>query len=235
MFLNEPQSTHRYYGELLKAYEDKLFQEGHNPYPYYCSGYAYSLLERFFVQKKLNAKNYRAFRFHLLMLFRLLIETEQLPYLNSKKIERYCENLRTALWNETKALEIFQKAIYLLDQALEKVTYASFDATRRKVFTNDLITLYYESDKTLQKIKVDEQPKAITAQVERERGTVKKFSNIKSFGFIRGNHQQDIFVHARDIRNAEQKLFDGDVVEFVLVVNEKGLNAKAVEVITRTT
>jgi cold shock protein len=60
------------------------------------------------------------------------------------------------------------------------------------------------------------------------------FSKIKGFGFIRGSSQPDIFVHFRDIRGYEQRLSPGDVVDFVLVTNEKGLNAKAVEIVKRT-
>lgn len=236
MFLNEPQSTHRYYGELLKAYEEKLFQEEHNPYPYYCSGYAYTLLERFFLQKALNAKVYRAFRFHLLMLFRMLVETSQLPYLNSKKIEKYCDTLRAVLWDDDEALEVFKKATLLIDKVLTKVTYSSFEATRRKAFTTDLIIQLNEDLVKTPEAKALERPRSasVAAQVEREQGTVKMFSNIKGFGFIRGNHEPDIFVHFRDIRGAEQRLNSGDVVEFVLLVNEKGLNAKAVEIVRRS-
>jgi cold shock CspA family protein len=225
MFLNEPQSTHRYYGELLKAYEEKLFQEEHNPYPYYCSGYAHTLLERFFVQKTLNAKNYRAFRFHLLMLFRMLVETSQLPYLNKKKIEKYCDSLRVVLWDDDKALETFRNATLLIDKVLEKGTYSPFDATRRRAFTTDLITQLNEDLVKIPEAKSLERPKSasVAAQVEREQGTVKMFSNIRGFGFIKGKHEQDIFVHFNDIRGAEQRLNSGDVVEFVLLVNEKGL------------
>ncbi|WP_304609231.1 AIPR family protein [Aerosakkonema funiforme] len=238
MFLNEPQSTHRYYGELLKSYEGKLFQEEHNPYPYYCSSYAYALLERFFEQKELNAKNYRAFRFHFLMLFRLLTETNTLPYLNSnKKIEKYCDNIREILWDEARAIEVFKKATNLIEQALLKVTYNRFEATRRKAFTTDLINLLNEETTIKEQSKVSERPKlrVIAAQVEREQGKVKWFSDIKGFGFIQGNHPQDIFIHFSDIRGAEQRLYCGDVVEFVLFTNEKGLNAKAVEIVKRAT
>jgi len=236
MFLNEPQSTHRYYGELLKAYKGKLFEEEHNPYPYYCSGYAYTLLERFFVRKELNGKNHRAFRFHLLMLFRMISETSQPPYLNNKRIEKYCDSLRTVLWDEAKALEIFKSATLLIDRALAKVTYNPFEATRRKAFTTALITLLNDELAKNPQVTDFERPKSgsIAVQLEREQGTVKMFSNIRGFGFIRGSHNRDIFVHFRDIRGTEQRLSPGDVVEFVLVTNDKGLNAKAVEIVERT-
>lgn len=235
MFLNEPHSTHRYYGELLKAYEGKIFQEGQSLYPYYCSGYAYALLERFFSQKKLHSK-LRPFRHHLLMLFRLLIESDQLPYLNSKKIDKYCDRLREALWDDDEALEKFQTAASLIEQAAEKSSYARFDATRRKAFTGELIDLLNrELPGTSQQTKVFERPKldAIAAQVQRERGKVKWFSDIRGFGFIEGKHPKDIFVHIRDVFGEEQKLFPGDIVEFILIENDKGLNAKAIQVVSR--
>jgi hypothetical protein len=37
MFLDMPHSTHRYYGELLKTNEDKIFVDTHSFYPYYIS------------------------------------------------------------------------------------------------------------------------------------------------------------------------------------------------------
>lgn len=44
MFLNEPHSTHRYYGELLDSNRTKIFLSNHSPFPYYVSGYALEFL-----------------------------------------------------------------------------------------------------------------------------------------------------------------------------------------------
>ncbi len=99
MFLNEPHSTHRYYGEVLKANEDRMFLEGHSTYPYYISGYAFNLLWKFFQTKKISPLH-KVFRFHLLMIFRLLAEKSDLPFLNSKKIDKYCMDLKDILWNK---------------------------------------------------------------------------------------------------------------------------------------
>ena len=40
MFLNEPHSTHRYYGELLNSYRDRIFVTSHAYVPYFVSGLA---------------------------------------------------------------------------------------------------------------------------------------------------------------------------------------------------
>jgi hypothetical protein len=40
MFLNEPHSTHRYYGELLRSYRNRLFSDSHLPITYYVAAAA---------------------------------------------------------------------------------------------------------------------------------------------------------------------------------------------------
>ncbi len=107
MFLDEPHSTHRYYGELLKANESKIFLEGHSPYPYYISSYTLYILENFFNSNKIQGF-YRKFRYHMALLFRIRtagIEITQLT--NSKKIDTYCAKIRDVLLNENKALSEF--------------------------------------------------------------------------------------------------------------------------------
>ena len=68
MFLNEPHSTHRYYGELLSAYRNRLFIESHSPTPYYVSGLALATLERLFLNGKLP-RSWRRDKYQLLMMY----------------------------------------------------------------------------------------------------------------------------------------------------------------------
>jgi cold shock CspA family protein len=225
MFMNEPHSTHRYYGELLKANADKVFLESHSPFPYYISGYAYHLLEQFFFEKQILPQ-YKVFRFHLLMVFRLLTETSDLPYLNSKKIDKYCQDMKTVLWDEHKALLIFQRATHMIDQLLPTLNYEIDEAPRRKAFTSDLILLASKENKQTKQSSV--------AAVNRERGVVIWFSDIKGYGFVKGPNEETIFVHYSDIRGgkfAYRFLMPNETIEFVLVKTEKGLQAKDVEVI----
>ena len=53
MYLNEPHSTHRYYGELLSSYRGRIFGEAHSPMPYFVSGVALAAVERLFAQGRL--------------------------------------------------------------------------------------------------------------------------------------------------------------------------------------
>jgi len=62
------------------------------------------------------------------------------------------------------------------------------------------------------------------------KGSVKWFSNIKGFGFIQCDEHGDIFVHFSDIQiDGYKTLSEGQIVEYELVDNEKGLMAKNVK------
>ena len=48
MFLNEPQSTHRYYGELLNAYQNRIFLNTDSFEVYYIAAYYLYYVEQQF-------------------------------------------------------------------------------------------------------------------------------------------------------------------------------------------
>ncbi len=54
MFLNEPHSTHRYYGELLKSKRSSLFVKEHFPSVYYTAGLAFFRLDECFKKNKIE-------------------------------------------------------------------------------------------------------------------------------------------------------------------------------------
>ncbi|MBN2005337.1 MAG: cold-shock protein [Anaerolineae bacterium] len=62
---------------------------------------------------------------------------------------------------------------------------------------------------------------------ESQLGTVKWFDNKKGFGFITPqNGGEDVFVHFSDIQgDGFRTLREGDLVQFNLLVNEKGPKA----------
>lgn len=65
-------------------------------------------------------------------------------------------------------------------------------------------------------------------------GRVKWFDTKKGFGFIVDNdHEEDVFVHYRDILSEGFKnLTEGQEVEFLEVETERGLAAKEVVALT---
>jgi cold shock CspA family protein len=72
------------------------------------------------------------------------------------------------------------------------------------------------------------------ATVTREQGVVLWFSDIKGYGFIKGQYEDNIFVHYSDIkgdRYSYRFLLPEQKVEFVVSKNDKGYIAKNVTVI----
>lgn len=63
----------------------------------------------------------------------------------------------------------------------------------------------------------------------KQKGIVKWFHNIKGYGFINADNDEEVFVHYSEI-NSEgfKKLKRGEKVEFILDNGEKGLLAREV-------
>ncbi|MBD3339394.1 MAG: AIPR protein [Candidatus Lokiarchaeota archaeon] len=221
MFLNEPHIANLFVSELLKRKKDKIFSENHDPYPYYISCYARYVLDKLFRSNKINVF-YKRFKYHMIMLFRLLADENELPYLNSKKIVTYCEGLLKILSNKKQSLELFIEIVTIIDNILKQYGKKSEIAKQDETFTNDLISYLYCFDN-------DTQYPTSIATVERERGTVKWFSEIRGYGFIESDHEVDIFVHYSAIRG-EGYLYleEGERVEFSIISTEKGLQAQDV-------
>ena len=81
------------------------------------------------------------------MLFRLLVEEFRMPAINTNKMANYCEKIRNTLWDDMKAIKIFNDAISIVEKALKNVDYDNREATRRKTFTTDLIETFSRIEK----------------------------------------------------------------------------------------
>lgn len=117
VFLNEPHSNHRYYGELLKAYEDKLFIDNHNPDMYYVSSFALQVIEKVFKGKPPKIDSFyriNKFKHHLLVVLRIITCGYKFPAFNSRKMTQYCEKFHTLLLNETETLRSLALATKIL-------------------------------------------------------------------------------------------------------------------------
>ena len=53
----------------------------------------------------------------MLMLFRMLNEKEDMPRLNSKKMDQYCKVLLDILYDDEKAIKAFKKYCKVIDEA----------------------------------------------------------------------------------------------------------------------
>ncbi len=60
------------------------------------------------------------------------------------------------------------------------------------------------------------------------KGKVKMFNSERSFGFITGDDGKDVYVHASAVEGGAT-LAVGDVVEYEVETNDRGLRAKNVK------
>ena len=85
MFLNEPHSHPRYYGELLKSYEGRIFAADHLPAPYYASGVSLQKVDGW-INDHRDWRELQLYKYQLLMLLRIAIGGRSIPRLNNKRI-----------------------------------------------------------------------------------------------------------------------------------------------------
>ena len=217
MFLNEPHSTHRYYGELLEANRSKMFLPNHSVFPYYLSGYALIRCERWLAQVGAD-RSRRRFKYHLLMLCRFLASKDATPFLDDKKkMDAYCADMLAAFSDESQAAKLFREAQQLLERELGAGGYDRYEAHRLKAFTSGLISAAGESKSTG------------LATSSRADGHVKWFSDVRGYGFIESGGK-DFFVHFRDIAGSGYRTLEaGQRVEFTVVQGARGAQAVAVE------
>ena len=119
MFLNDPHNVTSFFGTIVKRLNEgkaQIFTSDHSYAPYYTSALAFYKLESHFRKKNIDSI-YKKVRFHILMLFRLLNESEDVPALNSKKMEKYCKPLLDLPSNDEKSLSAFQKCIQIIDSS----------------------------------------------------------------------------------------------------------------------
>lgn len=119
MFLNEPHNVTSFFGMIVKKLNDgkiQIFDSEHLHVTYYTSAYAYYKLETLFKKGQIDS-SFRKVKFHILLLFRLLNEKEEMPRLNAKKIESYCNRLLDILYDDQKAIKAFTKCCKVIDDA----------------------------------------------------------------------------------------------------------------------
>jgi len=99
MFLDLPHRAGRYYGTLREMIGGNIFQETHEPIPYYTSAFAYYRGEFLFRSNFIDSK-YRKFRYHTLIILRYQIAGEMMPHMNSPKMGPYCEKILAVLTSD---------------------------------------------------------------------------------------------------------------------------------------
>jgi cold shock CspA family protein len=216
MFLDEPHSTHRYYGELLASYRPRLFQESHRLLPYFVAGVSLAAIERLFSLGQLN-RSLKVMKHQLLMVFRMLCGKGALPSIASKRIDGYCDALLEVLDDEARSRDAFQRSAQLIEDTLKTVGSTQDPPQRTRSFTNALIEAAAASREPIKVL-----PPFRT-------GTVKWFSEIKGYGFITGDNKKEIFVHITGLlAGPSSTLIPGQRVRYIMGQTDRG--ERAIEV-----
>lgn len=143
MFLGIPHATYRYYATLLKANEDKIFVDTHSLYPYYISCLTCHLFENL-VKNGYVDKKYKKFRYHILMMVKILLKgVEEPPLINEKRTTNYYSDIFNALKDYSKMSELFTQAVSTIDSIATSSSYKKYalnqlQLTRLKGFSTDL-------------------------------------------------------------------------------------------------
>ena len=219
MFLNEPHSTHRYYGELLNSYRGRLFSDSHATVPYYVSGIALSAIERLFAEGLL-ARYLRPYRFQILMVFRLTNEHGDLPRLDDRRIEEYCQGFIEILDDVARYEQAFLRAGEIVRLCRSAMGPSREPVERTRAFTSALISAAGRNEEA------GAAKAAMPASASRMCGKVKMLSDTKGYGFVRGDDDRDYFVQYTRIEGSGfRSVSVGQRVEFTPINTARGLQA----------
>lgn len=146
MFLAEPHSMHRYYGELLKNSKDRVFQHDHKPIAYYTAAKTLHGIERAMNNGIIDLKKWKPYRYHILLIVQTImrerIGMKNIPHANSKNVEKLCDTILNVI-NDDRA---FEAILHISEDILRKTlneykggTRSGNGPNRTKEFTQLMI------------------------------------------------------------------------------------------------
>jgi len=156
--LSQPQSTHRYYGELLESNRQRMFKSGSNLEPYYISAL---LLKRVELSFKRGAQKieFKPFRYHIVFLafqyFMKKLEVNQ---------NYGYEQIIIEISSHENCNVVFEVAIRLIEKCLKEMKLSKHEAVRSKLFTDKLRD---EFEQQIPKTNVTNQSSGRTKSVRR--------------------------------------------------------------------
>lgn len=139
VFLNEPHSTHRYYGELLRTYANKLYLPNDCPEVYYISSYLTFYLDEAFRTGTIPLK-YKPFKYHLACAIKSLEVGNQVIFGQHRKQLKEFEKLFVLIKNKTMLDQHVRSAISCLNEVLAAFPTVPVDERHRnKDITKELL------------------------------------------------------------------------------------------------
>ena len=141
VFLGEPHSTHRYYGELLKSYSKRLYND-EDVLEQYCMASMYVFKVDNYFKHKTPYIEFKKYRFHIAFLLRCLATNKKIPKANSKDMKKYCLDLYKKIIDDKWVNEKIEYSCELIKKVLQESKISAKDGndiTRTKEFTTLIV------------------------------------------------------------------------------------------------
>lgn len=133
MFLEEPHRVGRSPSKLLEEVGIRIMAQEHLPEPYYVSAYALYKLEYLFRSSQVSPKHKPA-RYPLLLAFGRLATSETRPAPTARKMKGYCDGITKVLWDDDKAMKVFEKAVAIVEEVADIEATNNPTARRHDLF-----------------------------------------------------------------------------------------------------
>lgn len=138
VFLEEPHSCHRYYGELIDAYKGRIFLATHRCATYFASSYIVHRVDGVFLGNRI-ARRLRPLRYHVGMLVRTMVGGKLPSSLENKASEEYARGIIDTLSDNARSAQVIGRAAELVSEELLRTEMMSREAARTKSFTQGLL------------------------------------------------------------------------------------------------
>lgn len=187
MFLNEPQSTHRYYGELLSSYKNRIFLDTDCYDVYYISTYYNYFVEQQFRIQHIS-KELKQYKYHIICAMRCLLVGKSINYGKAKRQKREFDTLFSIIKDERKSAQTFSTALMCLQEVLKNTSVPEQARYRSKEFTNELLSeidKVSEASNSTEYLKVGDIVHCTVSGVDKTFVNVTiKTEDIRNYGYI---------------------------------------------------
>lgn len=228
MFLNKPHLSHRHESVLLREQANVLFQESQSKLPYFTACYAFYKLEQLFREGKFHP-DLKAYKAHLLMMFRESI-AGKCPNINFEKpIDDYSQKVITVLKNEQATKKQFEEIAILFKKTMSVwITQMGKSRFAIKDVPEFTILLLNETQKSFS---------VKTEGLSNDEDFIYKGVVMRTFldrvgnfcGFIRRS-PDNIFFHSQQNKTLKFNQLDGKLVSYKVAVNPKDNRPLAINV-----
>lgn len=139
IFFDRPEIATRFFGTLFKTFGDQLFQDDQKPIAYYTAALCYFKLEEAFRRGDID-KRFKKIKFFLLMMLRYEISNSSLPYLNSNKMDVYCDLILSNIKNDSILKEILNKIVRKIESL--GLDLDDRELSKSRTFTTQCLSFY---------------------------------------------------------------------------------------------